>query len=405
VTRVRAAQDAGAPGLATSPGGRPLISELLESLPDPVIGCDNKGRVVYWSTAAREAYGYATTEAIGVVVTKLLMTRFPRPLLEIMEEVTDLGRWQGRLVHHTKDGRDVAVESRWVARYDEAGTLVGGIAIEREIPTDRSEQPSSPPPEWAATADQELRQTEWLESLGQLAGGMAHDFNNALAIVINYASLVSTEVQRLRTAPSDSQRAAMSEDLQEIQTAAEHAAELTHQLLALSRQEVGAPQPLNLNASIREIQQLLTLTVGEHIRVEIDLAEDLALVSADPSQAQQIVVNLAVNARDAMPSGGTLTIDTANVELDGDAAPAHGNLAPGSYVRLRVSDTRLSVTPATLTRALDPLLTAEDRSRGTGLGLSSVHGIVVRAGGHAGFQSEPGVGTTFVALLPACGAV
>jgi PAS domain S-box-containing protein len=403
VTDVRGSQPAGASGLAGPPRERPLIVELLESLPDPVIGCDTKGRVVYWSAGAREAYGYSTTDALGVVVTQLLMTRFPQPLLEIMEEVTDLGRWQGRLVHHTKDGRDVAVESRWVARYDDAGTLVGGIAIEREVPADPFEQPSSPPPERGATAAQQLRQTEWLESLGQLAGGMAHDFNNALAIVINYASLVSTEVQRLRTAPSDSQRAALCEDLQEIQTAAEHAADLTHQLLALSRQEVGAPQRLDLNASIREIKQLLTLTVGERIRVEIDLAEDLALVSADPSQAQQIVVSLAVNARDAMPSGGTLTIDTANVVLGGDAALAHGNLAPGSYVRLRVSDTGPSVTPATRTGALDPLLAAEDG--GTGSGLARVHGIVVGAGGHAVFQSEPGVGTTFVALLPACEAL
>jgi PAS domain S-box-containing protein len=269
VTTARAAGQAEATGLATSPWGRPLLSELLESLPDPVIGCDRRGRVVYWSNAAGEAYGYSTTDAIGVVACKLLMTRFPRPLLEIMDEVTDLGRWQGRLVHRTKEGRDVAVESRWVARYDDAGTLVGGFGVERVIPIDRSERQSSPPPQRAATVDHELRQMEWLESLGQLAGGVAHEFNNALAIVINYASLLSTDLQRLRRAPSDSERAAMSDDLQEIQTAAEHAAELTHRLMAFSRPQVGAPQPLNLTTSIEEIQRLLACAapaVRERVR-------------------------------------------------------------------------------------------------------------------------------------------
>jgi two-component system, cell cycle sensor histidine kinase and response regulator CckA len=396
----RAARQAEAIALAATPWGRPLISELLESVPDPVIGCDAGGRVFYWSDAARGAYGYSTEEAVGERVNTLLKTRFPRPLLEIMEEVTDLGRWQGRLVHRTKDGREVAVESRWVSRYDAAGKLVGGFGVEREISADRVHS-ERVPEEPADAVERELRQAERLESLGQLAGGVAHDFNNALAIIINYAGFVSAEVQRLRSAPTDAQRAAMRQDLDEISTAAARAAELTNQLLAFSRQEVGEPQPVDLNSSIREIQPLLTRTVGEHIRVQLDLADELQLVSADPAQVQQVLVNLAVNARDAMPTGGTLMIETGNVDLDEPAAAALPDAAPGPYVRLRVSDTGVGMTADVLERAFDPFFSTKARGHRIGLGLSSVYGIITRAGGHARFRSEPGAGTSFVALLPA----
>jgi len=273
VSNAQAARQVGATDLAATPWGRPLISELLESLPDPVIGCDAGGYIVYWSKAAREAYGFSIEEAVGERLPTLLQTRFPKPLLEIIEEVTDMGRWQGRLVHRAKDGRELTVESRWVSRYDDAGKLVGGFRIEREhaaaqgprselvVGPDRAQTAETPDPaqtaqtaetpdpaqtaQTAQTAERELRQAERLESLGQLAGGVAHDFNNALAIIINYTALVSAEVQRLRSVPTDAERAALRQDIEQISTAAQRAAELTHQLLAASRQEMGKPQPLN----------------------------------------------------------------------------------------------------------------------------------------------------------------
>jgi hypothetical protein len=426
VSNAQAARQVGATDPATAPWGRPLISELLESLPDPVIGCDAGGYIVYWSKAAREAYGFSIEEAVGERVLTLLQTRFPKPLLEIIEEVTDLGRWQGRLVHRAKDGREVTVESRWVPRYDDAGKLVGGFGIEREYaaaqglgselgvaadPAQTAETPdpaqtaqtaeTPDPAQTAQTAERELRQAERLESLGQLAGGVAHDFNNALAIIINYAAFVSAEVQRLRSVPTDAERAALRQDIEEISTAAQRAAELTHQLLAFSRQEVGEPQPVNLNSLVREMQPLLTRTVGEHIRCKLELFHGLALVSADPAQIQQVLVNLAVNARDAMPTGGALMIDTGNIELDAGAGATAPDLAPGRYVRLRISDTGAGMTPDVLERAFDPFFTTKSTGRGSGLGLSSVYGIITRAGGHARLHSEPGMGTSFVALLPA----
>lgn len=395
VSNAQAARQVGATDLAAAPWGRPLISELLESLPDPVIGCDAGGHIVYWSKAAREAYGFSIEEAAGERLLTLLQTRLPKPLLEIIEEVTDIGRWQGRLVHRAKDGREVTVESRWVSRYDDAGKLVGGFRIEREYAG--AQGPGSEP----AVSPNPAPTAERLEGLGQPAGGVVHEFNNALAIIINYAALVSAEVQRLRSVPTDAERAALGQDIAEISTAAQRAAELTHQLLAFSRQEVGAPQPLNLNSSVREMQPLLTRTVGEHIRCKLALFHGLARVRADPAEIQQVLVNLAVNARDAMPTGGALMIDTGNVELDAGAATDATGLSPGRYVRLRISDTGAGMTPDVLERAFDPFFTTKSADSGSGLGLSSVYGIITRAGGHARLHSEPGMGTSFVALLPA----
>jgi PAS domain S-box-containing protein len=244
--------------LAVAPGhdSPQLISELLESIPDPVIGWDAGGRVVYWSKAARQTYGFAAEEAVGQPVVSLLQTRFPMPLLEIMEEVTDLGRWHGQLVHRDKGGREHTVERRWVARYDEVGKLVGGFGIERKVAgLDESEQPqisgeADGDRSVGERRDRDLWRGERLESLSQLAGGVAHDFNNALAVIINYAAFVCGELDQVYSATGEPRWASMREDLGEIQTAAERAASLSHQLLAALRQEVGAPFPLDLSESI-----------------------------------------------------------------------------------------------------------------------------------------------------------
>jgi PAS domain S-box-containing protein len=393
---------AGVTGLPDSPWGRPLISELLESLPDPVIGCDTDGHVVYWSEAAREAYGYSSQEAMGRPVTILLHTRFPKPLMEIMEEVTDLGRWHGRLVHRTKAGHQVAVESRWVARYDESGALVGGFAIERAVPPLAAVPPGSTTPGAHGRVVAGTRaEGERQQTIAHVARDVAHEFNNALAIIINYASFVGAELSRQSTPPAGSQLTSLRQDVAEISTAAERAAQLTHQLLTFALHQAGPPQPLDLNATIHGLEPVLTRTIGDHIRVNFKLAPDLAAVTGDPSELQQVLVNLVVNAREAMPSGGTLTIDTATVALDSDAASVSPVLHPGPYVRLRISDTGTGMTPEVLERAFEPFFTTKPRNHATGLGLSSVRGILARMDGHARFFSEPGIGTTFVALLPA----
>lgn len=308
-----------------APWGRPLVSELLESIPDPVIGCDATGRVVYWSRAAREAYGYSGEEALGRPVVKLLQTRFPAPLLEIMELVTDVGHWQGRLTHRTRDGREVEVESRWVARYDDEGRLVGGFGIERATDATGPAQTPPPPSPIAGAARSEIE-----ESTRRLAGGVVHDFNNALAIIINYAAFVGSEVERLRTAPTESQRASMRDDLEQISTAAERAAQLTARLLAFARQRSGSPGPVDLDQAIREITDVLQRTVGDHVAVTLELAGGDHRVRGDTVRIQQTIVDLAVAARDAMPDGGRVTIQTHAISRDSDGKA-------GRWVRVRVA--------------------------------------------------------------------
>jgi len=313
----------GEPGVHLSaPWGRPLVSELLESIPDPVIGCDATGRVVYWNRAAHDAYGFSAEEVLGQPVVKLLGTRFPAPLLEIMELVTDVGHWQGRLIHRTREGRMVEVESRWVARYDDGGRLVGGFGIERSMggAPDAEAQPPTPMPA--------LRPVEADDSASRHAGAMLHDFNNALAIIINYAAFVAAEVDRLRTAPTESERAAMRGDLEQISTAAKRAAQLTARLLAFARHRSAAPVPIDLNQAIREIAGLLRCTLGERVTLALELGEDVGVVRGDTIRVQQTIVDLAAAARDAIPGDGTVTIETGLRESDADA---------GRRVRVRVT--------------------------------------------------------------------
>jgi PAS domain S-box-containing protein len=191
-------------------------AELLQSLPDPVIGCDADGTVVYWSRAAEEAYGYLATEARGRRAAALLHTRFPAPLLEITEELADLGRWQGRLEHRRKDGRTVSVESRWVARRDPAGRWVGSVAIERALGGEAG--PSTPDPAPAGAPEEPERR-------------LVHDINNALAVIVNYTAFVATELESTDDVPAGAGREKMRADISEIQTAADRAVELSRRLL------------------------------------------------------------------------------------------------------------------------------------------------------------------------------
>jgi hypothetical protein len=421
-TDTRAAQPGKDAAEVTPAWGPDDLGQVLELVPDPVVAFDAVGTIVYWSTAARERYGYSAEEAVGQRGTLLLHTRFPLPLLEMVEELADLGQWTGHIVHVDRWGREHAMESRCVARYDDAGRFIGGIGIERPIgsaPADGpgpagaatrsvaewadpvSPGPSAPPA--TAVPETEHRRAERLAGLGQLVGGIAHDFNNALGIVINYAAFVAGEIERLRTAPDEQQRATMRADLQEVQSAAERAANLTHQLLDFARRESGAARTADLNALITDLHAMLSQTVGPGISLVTKLAEDLHLVRIDSSQLQQLLVNVTVNARDAMADGGQLTIDTANVAVDADTAQVGPDLQAGAYVRLRVSDTGCGMTPEVVAQAFDPFFTTKSVGQGAGLGLSSVYGIVTGAGGHARFYSERGVGTTFEALLPAIG--
>ncbi|GAA3927176.1 ATP-binding protein [Actinoplanes auranticolor] len=237
----------------------------------------------------------------------------------------------------------------------------------------------------------QLHQGQRLEILGQLAGGVAHDFNNLLGVILNYAAFVAEE---LAAEPGERLRSA-GRDVDQIRRAAERAAELTHQLLAFARREVVQPRPLDLNHVVRDVESLLRRTIGDDITLSTDPAAGLWLVLADAGQIEQILVNLAVNARDAMSDGGTLSIDTANIVID-----THELLNAGRYVRLRVSDTGIGMPAEIIEHAFEPFFTTKRDGGGTGLGLSTVYGIVAQTGGSITIHSQSGTGTTFTILLP-----
>jgi CheY-like chemotaxis protein len=245
-----------------------------------------------------------------------------------------------------------------------------------------------------------MRQAQQLESLGQLAGGIAHDFNNLLAAILNYSSFVAEQVDEASREPGGEHWDEVRADVEQIRKAAERAATLTRQLLAFGRREVVRPRPLDLNEVVGEIEHLIRRTVGERVELVTRLADGLWAMSADAGQLEHVLLNLARNARDAMPDGGVLTIETANVPADAaDAGGAAGR------VGLRVSDTGTGMDPAVLARAFEPFFTTKPNGVGSGLGLSTVYGIVTQSGGHAEIHSEPGRGATVVALFPATGDV
>jgi PAS domain S-box-containing protein len=373
---------------------------LLEAAPDAILGVNGQGEIVLLNAEAERTFGYSRRELVGqhieVLVPDVVRGLHTKHREQYMEDPRRRPMGAGRqLTGRRKDGSEFPADISLSSVRTEDGVLVATVI--RDV-TDRLEALAERERLKAQAERQRLesrlQQTQRLESLGQLAGGVAHDFNNLLAVIVNYSAFVAEEIEM--AAVSDPERwHTVARDMQQIQRATDRGIALTHQLLAFGRREVVRPRVLSLNAVVKNVEELLVRSIGEHVQLATELAPGLWPVKADPGQLEQVLVNLAVNARDAMPGGGTLTIDTSNF---GESAP--GALTPGRFVRMGVRDTGMGMPKDVIARAFEPFYTTKPKGEGTGLGLATVYGIVKQAGGDVHINSEPGRGTTFSVLLP-----
>jgi PAS domain S-box-containing protein len=336
------------------------------------------GRVLACNPAFARMLGFASVEDV-LATNAVTIYQDPAARDAVLAELRAGGRFDQReMAWQRLDGSPVAAVETAIGEFDDAGGLVAIRGYVIDV-TERKR------------LEEQLRQSQKMEVIGRLAGGVAHDFNNLLTAINGYADILTAGM-----APDDQRLP----DVEEIRKAGERAAALTRQLLAFSRRQVLQPAVIDLNVVIAGIAPMLRHLVGEQIELRAPAAPDLGRVRADPSQIEQVVLNLVVNARDAMPAGGTLAIETANIELDAEYARTHTLVAPGRYVLLAVSDTGTGMSETTMAHLFEPFFTTKPLGEGTGLGLATAYGIVSQSGGSIAAYSEPGHGSVFKVYLP-----
>ncbi len=373
---------------AESNSGDSTFEQLLEAVPDAIVGVDREGKIVLVNSQTEALFGYRRDDLLGQAVEVLVPERFrdahPDHRKDYFEEPRTRPMGIGsELYALRRDGTEFPVEISLSSIGTENGVLA--MAAIRDV----SERAASAR---ERALQEQLAQSQRLESVGQLAGGIAHDFNNILGVIMNYAEFVADEL------PEGSRA---GQDVEEIRRAAERAAALTRQLLIFSRREVVKPELLYLRDVITELENLLRRALGERIELVTRFGEDRCAFEADPGQIEQVLVNLAVNARDAMPDGGRLIIEVDRAMLDDEYVEMHPDIEPGTYVRLQVSDTGQGMDKETARRAFEPFFTTKGKAEGTGLGLATVYGIVTGSGGRIDIYSEVGMGTTVKIHFPA----
>jgi PAS domain S-box-containing protein len=351
----------------------------IEQSAESVVITDTTGNIEYVNPAFTRNTGYSREEAVGHN-PRILKSDTEDPVIyqQLWATILKGKIWHGEIVNRRKDGKLFTEEMNIAPVRGAGGEVTHFIATKQDV-TERKH------------LENQFRQVQKMEAVGRLAGGVAHDFNNLLTIINGYSEIV---LDRLKS--NDSLRGYVGE----IKKAGDRAASLTRQMLAFSRQQVLASRVLDLNSLVADVEKMLRRLIGEDIDFVIVRDPALGQVKADPGQIDQILMNLAVNARDAMPQGGKLLIETSNVELDDACARSHAVASPGRYVMLAVSDTGIGMDAETQACIFEPFFTTKEKGKGTGLGLAMVYGTVKQSGGYIFVYSEPGRGTTFKIYLP-----
>ncbi|HYL98430.1 MAG TPA: response regulator [Blastocatellia bacterium] len=335
--------------------------------------------IIYASGGFERMTGYTADEAIGRNCRFLQGYETDRETVSRLQESVAAGRsCEVEILNYRKDRTSFWNALSLNPVHDDEGGLAYFVGVQTDV-TDRK------------NLEDQLRQSQKMEAIGQLAGGVAHDFNNLLTVINGYA-----DISMIGLRAEDPLLA----NLKEIKNAGQKASALTNQLLAFSRKQITRPRVLNLNRVVSDLSKMLCRLIGEDIELKLGLTEDLGSIKADSGQIEQIILNLAVNARDAMPHGGKLSIETANIDIDEEYARRHVEASPGPHVMLAISDTGVGIAKDVKPRIFEPFFTTKAAGKGTGLGLSTVYGIVRQSGGSIEVYSEPGLGTAFKVYLP-----
>jgi len=363
----------------------------LTSIGDGVIATDTEGRVTFMNPVAEALTRWRREDALGLPLEKIFkivdaVTRaIPEsPVAKALREgaVATIG---DRTILIAKDLAEIPIDDTVACIRDAQRRVCGAVLVFRDISERRQAEES------LRKAEEQLRQARRIEAIGRLAGGVAHDINNLMTIVIGYGEMLLAQL------PPDSP---VLEQVKAMKEAGDRATSITRQLLAFSRKQVLMPTVVSLNGVVSDMEQMLRRVIGEDVEIACHLEPELGRVNVDRSQMEQVIMNLAINARDAMPQGGKLTLQTRNAFLDEQYAQGAPEVQPGRYVMLAVTDTGSGMDAYTKAHLFEPFFTTKDLGRGTGLGLATVYGVVKQSGGYIYVYSEPGHGTTFKVYLP-----
>ena len=355
-----------------------LLQTLVHASPLAIVSLDDEQRVLSWNKAAEQLFGWRESEVLGHVppcVPEDAQGEFERQFADVMRGAAFTGCRARRV---RSDGTPLEISLSAAPLRDGESEISGIVMVIADV-TERTQ------------LEEQLRQSQKMEAVGRLAGGIAHDFNNLLTVIRCHADLIHGALDT-----NDPRR----EDAAEITRSSDRAAALTRQLLAFSRKQVLEPRVVDMNEVVGNMEKMLTRLIDETIELVTIPAPALGLVRADPGQVEQVLVNLVLNARDAMRDGGVVIIETANVSFPAPWAHPHGVVRAGEYVSLSVTDTGCGMSEEVQAHVFEPFFTTKEQGQGTGLGLSTVYGIVRQSGGHSTFRSNPGQGTTFTIYLP-----